>query len=341
MKAISGFLGDFRVTAPMAITFGLLVTLPLWIKGVGLYQYLGIEVVIWMIYALGFNLLLGYSGLASFGHGAFFGVGAYAFGLAQLHLMQNVWLSIFFAVAAAAVAGAVVAAFISHRRGIYYTLMTIAFGQVAWFIAIKWHRLTGGEDGLLNVFRPKVDFGFADFELKSNVALYYFVLAFLVAVVLLLWRLIHSPFGKVIQAIRQNELRASFVGHNVWLFKWIVFALSAGLAGLAGALFTMAQESAYPDVMALHVSGTVVMITLVGGGLVSFWGPVVGTVVFFLARDLLGTYTETWLLWFGLMFIAVVVFRPEGIVGAWRSLLVPRPPPVAGGRPSVLSLLRR
>ena len=243
--------------------------------------------------------------------------------------------------AVTAAAGALVAVFLSHRRGIYYTLMTIGFGQVMWFIAIKWHSRTGGEDGLLNILRPKVEFGFATLDLKSNVALYYFVLAFLVAVVLLLWRLIHSPFGKIIQAIRQNELRARFVGHNVWLFKWIVFALSAALAGLAGALFTMAQESAYPDVMALHVSGTIVMITLVGGGLVSFWGPVVGTVVFFLARDLLGIYTETWLLWFGLMFMAVVLFRPEGVVGAWRALLPRRPLSGAGERPNVLHLLRR
>ena len=131
------------------------------------------------------------------------------------------------------------------------------------------------------------------------------------------------------------------MGYNVWLFKWIVFSLSAALAGLAGALFTMAQESAYPDVMSLHVSGMIVMITLVGGGLVSFWGPVVGTVVFFLARDLLGTYTDTWLLWFGLMFMAIVLFRPEGIVGGWRMLLARRPSPAVQELTGILNLLRR
>ncbi len=309
------------VTRPMLCTFAVLLTLPLWIERVGLYHYLGVEIVIWMIYALGFNLLLGYAGLASFGHGAFFGLGAYAFGLAQLHLGGNVWLSLALAMAGTMLAGTVVATFISHRRGIYYTLMTIAFGQVFWFIAIKWHRITGGEDGLLNVFRPQVHVLFGTLDLKPNPSLYYFVLAVFVLEVIALWRLIHSPFGKIVQAVKQNEMRAAFIGYNVWLYKWLVFALSAALSGLAGGLFTMAQESAYPDVMSLHISGIVVMMTLVGGGLVSFWGPVVGVVLFFVARDLLGVLTEAWLLWYGLMFMAIVLFKPEGLAGAWKQLM--------------------
>jgi branched-chain amino acid transport system permease protein len=111
------------------------------------------------------------------------------------------------------------------------------------------------------------------------------------------------------------------VGYNVWLYKCLVFTLSAGIAGLAGSLFAMAQKSAYPDVMSLHSAGLIVMMTLIGGGFVSFWGPVVGTAVFFLARDLLGAFTETWLLWYGLMFMGIVLFKPEGIVGAWQDLV--------------------
>ena len=306
------------ISREMVLLLIVLATLPLWIGPIGLYQYLGIEIAIWMIYGLGFNLLLGYSGLPSFGHGAFFGVGAYAFGLFQLHVFESLLLGIACAVAAGFVAGAIVACFLSHRRGIYFALMTIAFGQVFWFIAIKWHAVTGGEDGLLNIPRPPLELGPASADLGSNAALFYFVLFVLAVLVVLLWRLVHSPFGKVLQAIRQNEVRARFVGYNVWLFKWAVFSLSAAIAGLAGSLFSMAQQSAYPDVMGLHASGVIVMMTLIGGGFVSFWGPVIGVAVYFLARDVLGTVTETWLLWFGLLFVLVVLFKPEGIAGAWQ-----------------------
>ena len=302
----------------MVVLLALLATLPLWIEPIGLYQYLGVEIAIWMIYGLGFNLLLGYSGLPSFGHGAFFGIGAYAFGLFQIQAFESLWLGIAAAVAAAFAAGAIVACFISHRRGIYFALMTIAFGQVFWFVAIKWHEVTGGEDGLLNIPRPDLNLVVVSADLGPNSSLYYFVVFILAAVLVLLWRLVHSPFGAVLQAIRQNEMRARFIGYNVWLFKWAAFSLSAAIAGLAGSLFSMAQQSAYPDVMSLHASGIIVMMTLVGGGFVSFWGPVIGVAVYFLARDVLGAMTETWLLWFGLLFVVAVLFKPEGIAGAWQ-----------------------
>jgi branched-chain amino acid transport system permease protein len=317
----------------MMVTFVFLFTIPIWIEAVGLYQYLGVEILVWMIYALGFNLLLGYTGLPSFGHGAYFGIGAYAFGLAQHHLAQNVWLGLVCSVLAAAAAGAFVAVFLSHRRGIYFALLTIAFGQVFWYTAVKWHSVTGGEDGLLNIPRPDA----LTFSLKSNMALYYFALFFFCIVVIGLWRLIHSPFGKVIQAIKQNEMRAGFIGYNVRLYKFMVFTISASIAGLAGAFFSMAQESAYPDVMGLHVSGYVVMMTLIGGGFVSFWGPVLGAAIFFLARDLLGSLTETWLLWYGLMFMVIVMFKPEGLAGIWQDLMSHRRSQIL--RPAAMHLL--
>ncbi len=289
------------------VAFG---TLPFWIKAVGLYPYLGVEVMIWVIYALGFNLLLGTAGLPSFGHGAYFGVGAYAFGLSQIHWGSGLWISLGGAVLAGAIAGALVGLFISHRRGIYYALLTIAFGQIFWFVAIKWHSVTRGEDGLLNIKRPAF---LADLN-----SLYYFCFAIFVVAVLFLWRLQHSPFGRVLAAIRQNETRARFVGYHVWIYKWLAFTLSALVAGLAGGLFALAQQSAYPNVMSLHQSGFVVMMALIGGGLVSFWGPVLGVVLFFVARDLLGAYTETWLLWYGLLFMLVVLFKPEGLAGLFR-----------------------
>jgi branched-chain amino acid transport system permease protein len=297
---------------PFLATAAAFGTLPLWIKAVGLYPYLGVEVMIWVIYALGFNLLLGTAGLPSFGHGAYFGVGAYAFGLTQLNFSSSLAVCLGAAILAGAIAGAGVALFVSHRRGIYFALLTIAFGQIFWFVAIKWHSVTRGEDGLLNIRRPAF--------LESLDSLYYFCFAIFVMVVALLWRLTRSPFGRVLNAIKQNETRARFVGYNVWAYKWLAFVISTLVASLAGGLFALAQQSAYPNVMSLHQSGFVVMMALVGGGLVSFWGPVIGAVLFFVARDLLGAYTEAWLLWYGLLFMAIVLFRPEGIAGILKDV---------------------
>ncbi|MDF1775257.1 MAG: branched-chain amino acid ABC transporter permease [Rhizobiaceae bacterium] len=309
------------VSRQMLVFFAILLSYPLWADAAGLYEYLGIEIVIFIIYALGFNLLLGYTGLPSFGHGAYFGVGAYGYGLAQLYLDAGFIPGLLLAMLAGTVASGLVALFLSHRRGIYFALMTIAFGQVFWFLAIKLRGLTGGEDGLLNIFRPDIDFGLFQISLKSNFAFYYAVALIAVLVTLLLWRLVHSPFGMAIQAVRMNETRARFVGYQVWWIKWTVFTLSGAIAGLAGGLLNVAQESAFPDTMSLHASGLIVMMVLIGGGFVSFWGPVVGVIVYYLARDLLGSITEAWLLWYGLLFMAVMMFSPEGFAGGWGKLV--------------------
>ena len=307
-----------RFAIPYAAVLLIFATSPAWLAAVGLYQYIALEVLIWSLYALGFNLLLGHAGLPSFGHGAFFGIGAYGAGLAWKHAAAGLLPGLAAGLLAAAAAGVIVAAFISHRRGIYYALMTIAFGQLAWFVSIKWHSVTGGEDGLLNLPRPPLRVGGLHWSIASNEGLFYLALVLFAAVTLALWRLIDSPFGRVLAAVKQNELRAAYCGHNVWLIKFIVFVMSAAIAGLAGALFALAQHSAYPNVMSLHNSGFVVMMVLIGGGLVSFWGPVIGAAFFIIARDVLGAQTEAWLFWYGLLFMAVVLFRPEGIAGMWR-----------------------
>jgi branched-chain amino acid transport system permease protein len=310
-----------RFLVPYVTVLALFAASPAWLPAVGLYPYIALEVLIWSLYALGFNLLLGYGGLPSFGHGAFFGIGAYGAGLALKHAGVGLLPGLASGVLAAAAAGALVACFISHRRGIYYALMTIAFGQLAWFVSIKWHSVTGGEDGLLNLPRPPLDLGLFTWSIVSHQQLLYFVLVLFALITLALWRLIDTPFGRVLAAVKQNELRAAYCGHNVWLVKFTVFVLSCAISGLAGALFALAQNSAYPNVMSLHQSGFVVMMVLVGGGLVSFWGPVIGAAFFIVARDVLGASTETWLFWYGLLFIAVVLFKPEGIAGLWRDLM--------------------
>jgi branched-chain amino acid transport system permease protein len=308
------------VTPPMAVMAVVMASAPLWLAPVGLHQYLGIEIAIWIIYALGFNLLFGYGGLHSFGHGAYLGTGAYAFGLFQHHVAVSLWGGLLAAVLAAGIAGAIVGAVVSHRRGIYYALLTIACGQVFWFVAVKAHWLTGGEDGLLSIPRPALRLGVTTIDLNDNLAFFYLVIAVLAVTVVGLWRLVHSPFGRILQAVRQNETRAAFVGYHVWRFKWAAFVISAILSGLAGGLFAMAQQSAYPDVMSLHQSGLVVMMVLVGGGLVGFWGPVLGVALYFGVRDFLGALTEAWLLWYGLMFVVMVMYRPEGLAGILHSI---------------------
>lgn len=306
------------ITRPMIVAFVAFGTMPLWIESIGLYQYLAVEVLIWVIFALGFNLLLGYTGLPSFGHGAFFGIGAYAFGLAQFNVWPNLWFCLLAAIVVTTLVGSATALFLSHRRGIYFALMTIAFGQIYFFIASKWTTVTGGEDGLLNIARLPVELGITSFSTQSNIELYYLTFALFVVVVVFMWRLTNSPFGRVLRAIKQNETRVAFIGYSVKLYKWTAFTISCALAGLAGGLFAMAQEGAYIQVMSLQWSGVVVLMVLIGGGFVSYWGPVVGVILYFVARDILGAYTEIWLLWFGLMFMVLVMFKPDGLAGIWR-----------------------
>lgn len=318
---MAGMLNTQRLVTPgMLVLTLVLATVPFWITSIGFYHYLAIEILIWGIYAFAFNLVLGTTGLPSFGHGAFFGIGAYACGLVQQQLGANLWLCLLGALVAAGLGGAVVSAFVAGRRGIYFALLTIAFGQIFWFIAMKAREITGGEDGLLEIARLPADFGLMSFDIGSNVSFYYFVLAIFVAVMILFWRLTHSPFGVVLAAIRQSETRTAHLGYRVRLFKMAAITLSAAFSGLAGGLFALAQNSAFPDVMSLQDSGYIVMMTLVGGGLASFWGPLVGVLVFFVARDVIGAITVSWMLWFGLLFVAIILFRPEGLAGIARDL---------------------
>ena len=308
------------VTPQIVAALVLFGTMPLWIEAVGLYQYLGVEVLIWMVFALGYNLLLGYTGLPSFGHGAFFGIGAYVYGLAQFEVWPNLWFCLTAAIIVTGAFGGLTALFLSHRRGIYVALMSIAVGQIFFFIASKWTDVTGGEDGLLNIQRLPAEFGITSFSTQSNIELYYLCFALFAILVILLWRLTNSPYGRILRAIKQNEMRVAFIGYRVTLIKWSVFTLSTAIAGLAGGLFAMAQEGAYINIMSLQWSGTIVLMVLIGGGFVSFWGPVLGVILYFVARDVLGAYTETWLLWFGLMFMLLVMFKPDGLAGMWGDL---------------------
>jgi len=244
----------------------------------------------------------------------------------QKYVGANLWLDLAGAILAAAVCGALVATFISHRRGIYYALMTIAFCQIFWFVAIKWHSVTGGEDGLLGLKRMPAELGFTAISLTDNVALYYFVLVVCVVVTALLWRIVHSPFGRVIQAIRENETRMEAVGYATFRYKLACFVIAGSLAGLAGALLATQNNYVNPGILHWTESGKL-MIMVILGGVGHLYGGLIGAVGLLGLEELLANHKIAWLaalypnyqqhslLAVGVAMLGVVLYAPQGISG--------------------------
>jgi branched-chain amino acid transport system permease protein len=303
------------VPGPMLGMFGLFLGLPaiLWVGG---YTYLGTEVMIWAIFALGYNLLLGYTGLPAFGHGAFLGLGGYFLGISQKWWTGGLWLPLLAGVVGATVLGALVALFVARKRGIYFALLTIAFGVMFWFTVFVLDSWTGGEDGLTGVNRLAVSVpGLFSVPLRDNLHFYYFVYGFFVLATIVLWRIVNSPFGHAIRAIKQSETRARALGYDTARYKWAVFTVSCAFAGLAGGLYSLLRFGAFAEPMSIAQSGNVVLMCLIGGGFASFYGPVLGVVVFLALRDVFSTLTDHWMLLYGLLFMAIILFLPEGILG--------------------------
>jgi branched-chain amino acid transport system permease protein len=316
---------------PMTWVLLLFLFLPFLLPYVGGYTYLGTEVLIWSIFSLGCNILLGYTGLPPFGHGAFFGIGAFVMGIVQLRVVQGMWVPIVAATAAGALFGALVGLFVAKKRGIYFALLNIAFSQMFWFICWGWDKMTGGEDGLAGIHRLPVGIpGLFSLDLKDSLHFYYFVYLFFVACCLLIWVIVHSPFGRTLQAIRYNETRVKCIGYNTTVFKWTAYTVSCAFAGLAGALYALLRNAAFSDSMHWSQSGNAVMMILLGGGMANFFGPILGTGVFIVLRDLISALTERWMLLYGLLFMFVIIFLPEGILGFFsrekgrRNLFVPK-----------------
>jgi branched-chain amino acid transport system permease protein len=283
---------------------------------VGRYLSLATEVVIWSLFALGFNILLGYTGLPSFGHGAFFGIGAYAAAMWFLRLSPGVWGPLLAATVAAGIAAVLIGGLVAKKRGIYFALITIAVSQVFYFVAFRWDEVTGGETGLSGIDRLNVGVpGLPQLTLANGLTYYYFVLAIFALCMLLIWRIVHSPFGRVLQAIRENEVRASYLGYHTTVYKWGAFAVSGLFSGLAGGLYTLLINAAFANILDWTQSGNVVMMTLLGGGTVNFFGPILGAAIFIVSRDLLSAYWESWMLIYGMIFVLVILFIPSGILG--------------------------
>jgi len=276
---------------------------------------LATEIEIFVLLGLGFNLLLGYTGLTSFGHGAFFGVAAYAGSLVQIHLVKGVGVPILVGVGAGALLGAAIGFLVMRKRGVYFSLLTLAFTQMIFSIVYRWTNVTGGENGLGGVERPAVTVPLLGaLDLGNAMVYYHFVLVFVVAGTALAWRIVHSPFGRTLQAIRENEQRASFVGYNTRAYKFAAFVLSCTFTGLAGILYALLIRFVYPQTVHVDFSGEILAMTVVGG-MRHFLGPALGGAFFVFFRDFLSAYTENWLVVFGALFMVFIVVSPQGIFG--------------------------
>jgi len=304
---------------PLAVFAAALVVLPFFTGALGLPVSIASEIALFALVGLGFNLLLGYTGLLSFGHGAFFGLAAYAAALFQLHLAPGSFLlAIAFAVALAALSGLVIGFLVLRRRGVYFSLLTLAFTAMAFYIVYRWTSFTGGENGLGGITRP--DLLGVDLDDQTTFYVVTALVVFLAAV--LIWRVVRSPFGHVLVAIRENEQRALFVGYPVRRYKLIAFVLSTTALGLAGSLSAYLHYFVSADRVHVVFSGEILAMTVIGG-MGSFLGPPLGALFFILFREILTQYTAAWQFYFGLLFMAFILFSPMGLIGLGERLLAP------------------
>jgi branched-chain amino acid transport system permease protein len=306
---------ELQKRAATAIVWLLLLALPYWLPAIGGYTELGARVVVLGLAAMSLNFLLGYTGVLSFGHAAYFGLGAYGAGMTLKYLVPSTSLAIVFGTLVGTIAAAIIGPMIIRLRGVYFAMVTIAFGQVFYYIAFQWSSLTGGDDGLRGFSRQPIDFGFFKLDILSNANnFYYFVLFCFALMVGVMGYILRSPFGRTMIAIRENERRSRFLGIPVERHIWIAFTLSCFFMGFAGALYALVNNFADPRGLHYSQSGDFVMMAVMGG-MRSFWGPLLGAAVFVVLQDYLSSVTVNWMSFVGLLFVLVVLFFPRGLLG--------------------------
>ena len=301
---------------PLMIAAAALIALPLAMRLFNLTVDTASQVVIIGIAAMGLNLLVGYTGLVSFGHSIWFGIGAYSAALAQKYWFAGqLALPILCSLAFVAVLSTIVGALILRRRGVYFSLLTLALAALVYSIAFRWTEVTGGEDGLGGLKRGS--FGPINFD----DALVYYVLVALIGfcVFYALLRVVRSPFGHVLVAIRENQLRTSFLGYPVYRYRLAAFVLSATVTGLAGALTGFQHYLVSAEATSVGFSGELLAMVVIGG-MRNILGPALGVLFYILFRELFSIWTTNWLLWFGLIFVGFVVYSPDGLIGIWAKL---------------------
>ncbi|EEA04622.1 inner-membrane translocator [Burkholderia sp. H160] len=298
--------------------WAVLLLAPYWMPPLGGYTALGTRVLVLGLAAMSVNFLLGFTGVLSFGHAAYFGLGAYGAGLALKFVAPSTPLALLCGTLLGGIAGALLGAVCARRRGVYFAMVTIAFGQVFYYIAFQWSSLTGGDDGLRGFSRMPLHLGITTIDILSNAdAFYYFVLFCLALTVGLMGFILRSPFGRTMIAIRENERRARFLGIPVDRHIWIAFTLSCFFMGFAGALYALLNNFADPRGLHFSQSGDFVMMAVMGG-MRSLWGPLLGAAVFVVLQDYLSSITVNWMSFVGMLFIAIVLFFPRGLLGFIR-----------------------
>ena len=313
------------------ILAGLLLLVPLILP----YKTLPTEIVIYALGAVSFNILLGYTGLLSFGQAAFFGAGAYLTGIFLIHFGWHPALTL----ALSGIIGALFAAVIGYlsiqQVGIYFVMLTLAFNMLAFFLAYQWKSITGGDDGLLNVPRP--DFSILPgikIPIQGNFQFFLFVWVIFLLAFIVIRRIIHSPFGRILLAIRENPNRARAVGYNVIHYKLIAFTISGFFTGLAGGLYALFMKMVPITAIELVTSTDFIIMALLGGT-GSLYGPVIGAIVVKIASEILSVLWARWLFILGVIFVAFVLFMRGGIWGlltvSWGRFTAGRPG--GGGKP--------
>jgi branched-chain amino acid transport system permease protein len=318
MMSRDGLRAGVRPFLALAAIWAALLLAPYWMPPLGGYTALGTRVLVLALAAMSVNFLLGFTGVLSFGHAAYFGLGAYGTGLALKFVTLSTPLSILMGTALAGIAGGLLGSLVVRRRGVYFAMVTIAFGQVFYYIAFQWSSLTGGDDGLRGFSRQPLHFGLFTIDILSNEnAFYYFVVLFFGLVTGVMALILRSPFGRTMLAIRENERRARFLGIAVERHIWIAFTLSCFFIGVAGALYALTNNFADPRGLHYSQSGDFVMMAVMGG-MRTFWGPLFGAAVFVVVQDYLSSITVNWMSLVGLLFVMVVLFFPRGLLGFVR-----------------------
>ena len=278
------------------------------------------EVLILGIFAMSLDLILGYTGLVSFGHAAFFGVGAYVAGLVAIHLNPHVLLTLPLALLVSALTAVVIGYLSIRASGIYFLMLTLAFAQVLYAVAFKWTAVTGGSNGLSGIPRPALGLVAGGGELNDPARFYFFILAIFLLVYFGLRRLVASPFGHTLIGIRENEARMSAIGYDVARYKLAAFVIAGVIGGLSGVLNTYLNVFVSPAQLNWPTSGQVMVMVIIGGA-GTLLGPVLGAGLVLLLQNLVSSQTERWPMIMGAVFIIFVLVARFGMIGIWDRLV--------------------
>jgi len=273
------------------------------------------EIAYFSLFAVSFNLLFGYAGLLSFGHAAYFGLGAYTTAILLKRMAGTpLLLSILLGGMAGAIGGAIIGFFCVRRKGSYFVLLTLAFNQLLWAVAWKWRDLTRGDDGIGGFVPKNVDLGILPLHMASTETMYYVSCAIVIILLLVAWYLMKTPFGNTIRTVKVNEERAAFLGYNINFSKMLIFTVASFFAGIAGSLFAVFQDFVSPNVMDLKMSTEVALMTVLGGT-GSFLGPVLGAAIFVYLSDWISSLWDRWEFIMGVLFIILVLYLHQGAIG--------------------------